>query len=60
MLNQEKGFLVTPDSELFIKRLAPDDEISYVDALKRFGLTKLTEAIEVGFARVRTPDASSE
>jgi len=52
LLNRQKRFLITPDSALMISRLKPTDEISYVDALKQFGLVKLKEAIEVGFASV--------
>lgn len=52
LLNRQKGFLITPDSSLMISRLKPTDEISLVDALKEFGLPKLTEAIEVGFVSV--------
>jgi len=52
LLNRQKRFLITPDSTLMISRLKPTDEISYVEALKQFGLVKLTEAIEVGFASV--------
>ena len=52
MLNRQKRFLITPDSTLMISRLKPTDEISYLDALKQYGLLKLKEAIEVGFASV--------
>lgn len=50
--NPDKGFLVTRDSPLLAKRLRAKVEISYLDTLKQFGLLKLKEAMEVGFARV--------
>lgn len=50
--NPEKGFLVTRDSPLLAKRLRAKVEISYLEILKKFGLLKLKEAMEVGFARV--------
>jgi hypothetical protein len=50
--NPDKGFLVTRDSPLLAERLRASVEISYVEILKKFGLLKLKEAMEVGFARV--------
>ncbi|SRR6266446_5537017 len=50
--NPDKGFLVTRDSPLLAERLRAKVEISYLEILKKFGLLKLKEVMEIGFARV--------
>ena len=52
LINREKGFLITSDSSLFIDRFKPEEEMSYLNALKEFGLIKLKEALEVGLAHM--------
>jgi hypothetical protein len=50
LLSREKGVLVSPGFSLFNKAAA--EEISYLVALKEFGLGKLEEALQTGFAKV--------
>ena len=50
--NPDKGFIVTRDSPLLADRLRATVEMSYVEILKKFGLLKLKEAMELGFTRV--------
>lgn len=52
LLSREKGVLITADSHLLIDKFKPSMEISYVDALKEFGLMKLKEVVEIGFAKL--------
>ncbi len=52
LVNREKGFLITRDSPLLVDRFKPTVEISYLEALRKFGLLKLKEAIEIGFVRL--------
>jgi hypothetical protein len=52
LLNREKGFLITSDSSLFKEKFKPNEEMSYLNALKEFGIIKLKEALEAGLARV--------
>lgn len=52
LFDGKKNLLITPDSKLLIEKFRPDVELSYTEVLKRFGLTKLKEAIESGIAKV--------
>lgn len=52
LLNGEKGVLIAADSSLLVDKFRPSVEISYLEALRTFGLIKLKEAIEIGFARL--------
>jgi hypothetical protein len=52
LLNQQKGFLVTSDSPLLAQRLKARIEISYLEALRQFGLVKLKEVVETGFTTI--------
>lgn len=50
LLSREKGVLVSPGFPLFDRSAA--EEISYLFALRQFGLVKLEEALKTGFAKV--------
>lgn len=52
LFDPNKSLLITTDSKLFIEKFNPKEELSYADVLKKFGLKKLKEAIEVGLAKV--------
>lgn len=52
--NPDKGFLISQDSPLIAKKFQANVEMSYLEALQRFGLPKLTEVVEVGFASTAT------
>jgi len=52
LFDSKRNYLITPDSTLFIEKFKPDVEISYLEALKKYGLTVLKEALEVGLKKV--------
>lgn len=52
LLSRDKGLLATTDFPLLFNQVGLAEEVSYVTVLREFGLEKLKEAIETGFAKV--------
>lgn len=52
LFDESRGFLITPDSTIFVEQFKPNTEITYIEALKKFGLMKLKEVLEVGLVKI--------
>ena len=52
LFDEKQNFLITPDSTLLIAKFRPQQELSYLEALKKYGLPKLKEVLEIGFLKV--------
>jgi hypothetical protein len=52
LLNREKGFLITADYTLLDEKSRATEKVSYLEALKTFGVVTLKEAVENGFAKI--------
>jgi hypothetical protein len=54
LFDPERRFLVAPDHSILVDKfqLKPENNMTYLEALKRFGLIKLKEALEAGIAKV--------
>jgi hypothetical protein len=51
-IDDRRRFLVAFDATVYIERFKATNEISFVDALKEFGIAKLQEVLEIGLTRV--------
>ncbi|HEU4712928.1 MAG TPA: hypothetical protein VFS76_15240 [Pyrinomonadaceae bacterium] len=51
LINRETGYLIAADFPL-AGQSPPKEEISYLKALRDFGLEAITEAVETGFAKI--------
>lgn len=51
-LDRERGFLISSNSQLLLDKFKPTEKISFLEALKTFGLSKCKEVIETGFTKV--------
>lgn len=52
LFEENKKILVTEDSTLLIRKFNPQQELSYLEVLKRFGLFALKEVVESGYLKV--------
>ncbi len=52
LYNEEKGILVSPDNKELIEQLKPLEEISYLDFLKKFDISKLEAVLERGMLKI--------
>lgn len=51
-IDDSRRFLVASDATTYIERFKATNEISFVDALREFGIVKLHEVLEIGLTRV--------
>ncbi|MEX1013856.1 MAG: hypothetical protein WDZ80_01730 [Candidatus Paceibacterota bacterium] len=51
-LDENKKLLVTADSSILLKKITKSDELSSVDVLRKFGILKLQELLDIGVAKI--------
>lgn len=52
LFDSKRNLLVSPDASLLIEKFNPEKKITYLEALKDYGLQKLIEVLEVGMVKV--------
>ncbi len=52
LCDTKRNLLVSPDSSLFVEKYSPEKEMTYLEVLKKFGLQKLIEVLEIGLTKV--------
>lgn len=52
LFDSKRNLLITSDSTLLIQKFKPEIQLSFSVALKKFGLDKMKEVLEVGIAKV--------
>ena len=48
----KRNLLLLPNSTLLIAKYKPEGELKYLETIKRYGLRKLIEVLEIGLVKI--------
>lgn len=52
LFDTKRNLLISPNSTLLIEKYKPEEELTYIESLKNYGLQKLIEVLEIGLVKV--------
>ncbi|MBA7532091.1 hypothetical protein ES705_24317 [subsurface metagenome] len=52
LYDTKRNLLISPNSTLLIEKYKPEEELTYIESLKNYGLQKLIEVLEIGLVKV--------
>jgi len=52
LYDTKRDLLLSPNSTLLIEKYKPEEELKYIEVLKKYGLQKLVEVLEIGLVKV--------